>query len=96
MRPYRIKHKPTGLYYQPAINGNNLSERGKVYLTNNNPLTIDRGEDYIWVEMRISSKTYRKYQEKLLELDDKCCSGKMVGRIAKGKFEIEYIKLEED
>lgn len=95
MRPYRIKHKPTGLYYQPIANGNNLSERGKIYLTNNNPL-INRGADYIGVGMRTSSKTYRKYKEKLLELDDECCSGKIWGRIEKGKFEIEYIKLEED
>lgn len=27
MKPYRIKHKPTGLYYQPTVNGNNLSKK---------------------------------------------------------------------
>lgn len=32
MKPYRIKNKATGLYYQPLVNGNNLSKTGKVYL----------------------------------------------------------------
>lgn len=32
---YRIKHIPTGLYYQPRkYRGNNLSKNGKVYHTN--------------------------------------------------------------
>jgi len=31
MKPYRLKHKPTGLYYQPGKN--NLSKNGKVYFT---------------------------------------------------------------
>lgn len=31
MKLYRIKHKPTGLYYKPAQNGNTLSRKGKVY-----------------------------------------------------------------
>ena len=35
MKPYRIKHKASGLYYQPTVNGSNLSKTGKVYLTKN-------------------------------------------------------------
>lgn len=35
VKPYRIKHKASGLYYQPAINHSNLSKKGKVYMTNN-------------------------------------------------------------
>jgi hypothetical protein len=31
MNFYKIRHKPTGLFYQPTRNGTNLSKRGKVY-----------------------------------------------------------------
>ncbi len=33
MKPYKIKHKASGLYYQPLSNGDNLSKNGKIYLT---------------------------------------------------------------
>lgn len=40
IKPYRLKHITTGLYYQPHRKGNSqLSERGKVYLTNNHGLS---------------------------------------------------------
>lgn len=38
MKPYRIKHIPTGLYYQPSKGGSNLSTKGKVYLTGSSGL----------------------------------------------------------
>lgn len=28
---YRIKHKPTGLYFKPSKGGSNLSAKGKIY-----------------------------------------------------------------
>jgi len=28
---YRIKHKPTGLYFKPSKGGSNLSTKGKIY-----------------------------------------------------------------
>ncbi len=32
MKPYKLKHVPTGLYYQPHKHrGSNLSEKGKIY-----------------------------------------------------------------
>ena len=34
MKPYRIKHIHTGLYYKPSNGLSNLSTKGKVYLTN--------------------------------------------------------------
>lgn len=37
-KPYRIKHKASGLYYQPARNHSNLGKNGKVYMANNSPL----------------------------------------------------------
>lgn len=41
MKPYKLKHTPTGLYYQPKKHrGANLSERGKIYQTKNNILSM--------------------------------------------------------
>lgn len=34
---YRLKHKPTGLYYKPG-QGNNLTKKGKVYTGGGNAL----------------------------------------------------------
>jgi hypothetical protein len=37
MKPYKVKHKPTGLYYQPHKHrGSHLSKSGKIYQTNTN------------------------------------------------------------
>ena len=92
MKAYRLKHIPTGLYYQPSKGGNNLSIRGKVYLTKSNPLSMDRGCDYIWVDLNAKSKVYQTYGEFLLELEE-CAykGGIMQGRVPKEKFKIEYI-----
>lgn len=38
MKPYRLKHIPTGLYFQPTNNWNNLSKKGKIYTGNLNGL----------------------------------------------------------
>lgn len=36
---YRIKHKPTGLYYTPGQGRNNLTKKGKIYTSGGNALT---------------------------------------------------------
>jgi hypothetical protein len=37
MTPYKMKHVPTGLYFQPHKHrGSHLSKRGKIYQTNTN------------------------------------------------------------
>lgn len=37
LRPYKVKHIPTGLYYQPHKHrGSHLSKNGKIYQTNTN------------------------------------------------------------
>lgn len=92
MKAYRLKHIPTGLYYQPSKGGNNLSKRGKVYLTKSNPLSVDRGCDYIWIDLNVSSEVYQTYGESLLELEECPYKGSvMQGRVPKEKFKIEYI-----
>lgn len=40
MKAYRVKHKPTGLYYQPHKHrGSNLSKNGKVYFNSTHGLS---------------------------------------------------------
>lgn len=40
IQPYKLKHVPTGLYYQPHKHrGSNLSKRGKIYQTSTNGLS---------------------------------------------------------
>lgn len=57
-KPYRIKHKASGLYYQPANNHSNLSKKGKVYMTNNSPLMINNSYDYIAISVRKGTKVH--------------------------------------
>lgn len=56
VKPYRIKHKASGLYYQPARNHSNLSKNGKVYMTNNSPLMLNDSYDYIAISVRKGTK----------------------------------------
>lgn len=57
-KPYRIKHKASGLYYQPSRNHSNLSKNGKVYMTNNSPLMINDSYDYIAISVRKGTKVH--------------------------------------
>ena len=57
-KPYRIKHKASGLYYQPARNHSNLSKNGKVYMTNNSLLMINNSYDYIAISVRKGTKVH--------------------------------------
>lgn len=62
MKPYRIKHIPTGLYYKPGEV--NLSKNGKVYQTANNILTyVCRA--VVPVEVRKGSKIYEATKDKI-------------------------------
>lgn len=58
VKPYRIKHKASGLYYQPANNHSNLSKNGKVYMTNNSPLMLNNSYDYIIISVRKGTKVH--------------------------------------
>jgi len=42
---YRMKHIPTGLYFQPCKHrSSHLSKNGKVYQTNTNGVEMNKGE----------------------------------------------------
>ena len=57
-KPYRIKHKASGMYYQPARNHSNLSKNGNVYMTNNSPLMLNNSYDYIAISVRKGTKIH--------------------------------------
>lgn len=90
MNPYRIKHKPTGLYYQPISNGNNLSKHGKAYQTKTNPLSQNRGSDYIWIQFNESSRIYKEYSKFFPDMKDNGTCG-ISCRVPKSEFEVEYL-----
>lgn len=60
---YRLKHKPTGLYYTPN-NFGVLSERGKIYQSANNALT-HAGPRRVFELHIMSEKTKEKYLDVL-------------------------------
>ena len=63
MKPYRIKHIPTGLYYKPANGQSNLSKKGKVYLSGNSGLgNNDHG---LFCHVLKGSSIIKKYGEQL-------------------------------
>lgn len=94
MRPYRIKHKPTGLYYYPGPGRTNLTFKGKVYKTKQNAF------DYYWdglipIYMYNMSRTAEickrlipEIGEKLSKIDKRlgCCV-----ELPREDFEIEYL-----
>lgn len=62
MKPYRIKHIPTGLYYKPGEV--NLSKTGKVYQTAGNILTyVCRGS--VPVEVNKGSKIHEATKDRI-------------------------------
>lgn len=87
MKPYRIKHKPTGLYYQPTVNGNNLSLTGKVYLTKNNVLN---GKDtFVYISLNEQGRLYKEYKKYFPTLKPDPLY--MTGRVSKIEFEKEEL-----
>lgn len=87
MKPYRIKHKASGLYYQPTSNGNNLSKTGKVYLTKNNVLN---GKDtFVYISLNEQGRLYKKYGKFFPTL--KPDNLYLICRVPKTEFEIEEL-----
>nr|DAG99789.1 MAG TPA: hypothetical protein [Crassvirales sp.] len=94
MRPYRIKHKPTGLYYKPSSKGTNLSKEGKVYISHGNFLTYSKWDRKAYID--ITPKQYEELKYTLLkdgtppELYNSGIIKKSV-HLPKEDFEIEYL-----
>lgn len=62
MKPYRLKHKPTGLYYKPT-SSSNLSKKGKVYTTSASALTYYNKD--IVIELKKATNAYKQFREML-------------------------------
>lgn len=91
-KPYRIKHKASGLYYQPSRNHSNLSKIGKVYMTNNSPLLINNGYDYISVSVRKGTKVHNNLEKEMpLKGVDEFFGMAVYYRVPKSEFEKEEL-----
>jgi hypothetical protein len=68
--PYRIKHTPTGLYYQPHKHrGNNVSKKGKIYHTEGNAKSsLSNNTKYLLIRVQENS-TIHKYLIGKLDLE---------------------------
>lgn len=89
VKPYRIKHKASGLYYQPTRNYSNLGKNGKVYMTNNSPLLANYGYDYISISVRKGTKEHKKLMP--LKCVKRCYGAKVCYRVPKSEFEKEEL-----
>nr|DAS96447.1 MAG TPA: hypothetical protein [Caudoviricetes sp.] len=90
MRPYRIKHKTSGLYYRPFLNYSNLTKRGKVYISGNNALNYYKCSDSIDIEVRIDTTVYKQNKELFKDFKE-VEPWKVFKRVPKSEFEIEIL-----
>ena len=75
VKPYRIKHKASGYFYQ-RYNGSNLGKKGKVYMNNQSPLTMCDNENFIRIQIRHNTLAYKALKDMLAKYiigkDDEC------------------------
>lgn len=91
-KPYRIKHKTSGLYYQPSRNRSNLGKNGKVYMTNNSPLLANDGYDYISISVRKGTKVHNILEKEMpLKGVDEFFGMAVYYRVPKTEFEKEEL-----
>ncbi|MFW6310689.1 MAG: hypothetical protein ACOC1K_00475 [Nanoarchaeota archaeon] len=65
MKAYRIKHKPTGLYFTPSKGSGNLSKKGKIYASY--PRLEWAGETIRIVLKTNTNRRSNKNQQKIIE-----------------------------
>ena len=64
---YKVKHKYTGLYYQPTTaSGSNMGKKGKVYTSENNSC-LTGSYNTIGITIKKDSPIYKKYYDMLIE-----------------------------
>lgn len=89
IKPYRILHKNTDLYYKPCGETGNLSRIGKIYSSPNNILNQYGRKNYIFIRLlgenknRIAEITGNKIYESSTEIQFE---------IPKSEFEIQYLE----
>ena len=92
MKPHKVKHIPTGLYFKPYGNNSNLSLVGKLYVNNSDPFNVKNGEDSIYIAIRRFHPILNKFPNAFPELKFNEFGNKYCGYIPKSKFEIEYLE----
>lgn len=89
IKPYRILHKDTGLYYKPCGKTGNLSRIGKIYSSPNNILNQYGRKNYIFIRLlgenknRIAEITGDKIYESSTEIQFET---------PKSEFGIQYLE----
>ena len=93
-KPYRIKHKASGYFYQ-RYNGSNLGKKGKVYMNNQSPLTMCDNENFIRIQIRHNTLAYKALKYMLSKYaigkDDECEWNSTSYRVQKSEFEKEEL-----
>ena len=94
---YKVKHIPTGLYYQPVTSsGTNLGKKGKIYETSSSCLS--GSEDYIIIDIKKISPIYRDFAGILDMKYGLKKAGAKFGyvycKIPKSDFEKEYLPVD--
>lgn len=98
MKPFRIKHKGTGMYYKPANGGSNLSITGKLY-TRKQPMP-----KHIRIKIqRYSDKDFLPVQKMIIEFfnlpwkrTSYYFNEETYIETLPTDWEIEYLKIEEE
>lgn len=63
-KPYRLKHKASGLYYQPFDGCTNLGKDGDVWLADP-PLLTTSSKSPLYITIRHSSSVYKRLRDML-------------------------------
>lgn len=92
--PYRIKHKPTGLYLKPVTGDwsskTNFSKGGKVYLNSTNMISYELNHGYSSICLYVSEKQYNKFKD-IFDNYDKINSNGLLYKIPLSDLEIETL-----
>lgn len=89
IRPYRIKHKASGLYYQPVVARSNLGKRGKVY--SGKRCVLDGRNTHILIMVDTVTWMYEKLRLLYNNLSD--THHWAIYRISKTEFEKEELVI---
>lgn len=64
IKPYRIKHKASGLYYQPFDGSTNLGKDGSIWYVDP-PLLIETSKSPLYIVIHRSSSVYKRLRDML-------------------------------
>lgn len=93
---YRIKHLPTGLYYQPVGgSGNNLSKKGKLYHQKTGANRVISGGKYVSLQAKKDSRVYKDTQN-IIDWKDSWSQSSVYFHSPVADWEIETFQTESE